>query len=124
MKRFIPALAWSLFILLLSTGPGISLPQSWWDLFSIDKLGHFVAYAVLSMSLLWAVQSNTVALQRPERKLLLIIGWSIFYGVLMEFIQYRYFPNRYFEILDIIANIIGSFAGLYFYNLYFLKFKK
>ena len=35
------------------------------------------------------------------------------YGVMMEIDAiYSFFPGRYFEVLDIIANIIGSFVGL------------
>jgi VanZ family protein len=36
------------------------------------------------------------------------------YGILLEFGQYYIFPGRYFEILDIVANIIGSISSLLF----------
>jgi len=43
---------------------------------------------------------------------------SSVYGIGIEFVQYAFFPNRFFEVLDIIANIIGSISGVL--ALYFL----
>ena len=106
-------------ILYLSGGPGVSLPSSWADLFSVDKFAHAVVYAILTFLLL-------VGYHRQKEKqvlsivlLLSAVFGSSFYGFLMELMQYFVFPGRFFEVMDIIANIIGSFIGLFFYT----KFK-
>ncbi len=113
MKNYLPAIVCAAVILALSIGPGISLPQTWWDLFSVDKLGHFIAYAALTWSLLWgAKRSNALESNGSTRTLGIILAGSILYGLLLEIVQYSYFPNRYFEVMDIIANIIGSIAGV------------
>ena len=43
------------------------------------------------------------------------------YGILMEGMQYAFFPGRYFEVLDIIANIIGAIIGLIFFQKFFMS---
>ena len=43
---------------------------------------------------------------------------SILYGISIEVIQFTFFPGRYFENLDILANIIGSFTGLFLFNFF------
>ena len=39
------------------------------------------------------------------------LGSSV-YGIIMEYIQKYFIPNRSFDLLDIIADTIGSIAGL------------
>ncbi|MFK7810392.1 MAG: VanZ family protein [Saprospiraceae bacterium] len=116
MKSFLPAIAWSLVILFLSTRGSINLPQSWWDITSPDKFGHAFAYAVQSWSLLYAFHKQFI--KKPVLWALLI---SISYGIAMEVIQYSFFPNRFFEVYDIIANISGSFIGLWIFRKWWLK---
>jgi len=89
------------------------------DIVGTDKLGHMAIYAVFSILMLWAffksrnqMPSNTNAL--------LIVGLSSAYGLLMEIMQFSFFTGRYFEVLDIIANIIGSFIGLWVFK-YFIN---
>ncbi len=46
-----------------------------------------------------------------------ILICGIFYGIIMEFVQKNWVPNRSFEIGDIIADTIGCFIAY----LYFMK---
>lgn len=80
-----------------------------------DKVGHAAAYFVMSASLLWGFY-RTVGISPAT--MVAAAAASILYGIGMEFIQYAFFPNRFFEVLDIIANIIGSISGIF--GLYFL----
>ncbi len=84
------------------SGADISIPH-------LDKVAHFFMYLFLSFC--W-VQYLKIRFQRPY------IGFifSICVGILMEFIQGHYLPGRFYEINDIIANIIGSIAGLVLYQ--------
>jgi len=108
LKSYLPAFGWSIIILFLSTRGTINLPQTWWDLYSPDKFGHAFVYAVLCWLLIKASQKEVV---RNAAFLALIISSG--YGILMEVVQYSFFPNRFFEVYDIIANISGSFIGLW-----------
>jgi len=120
LKYYIPAILWSLVILFLSTTGGINLPSSWWDYISLDKVGHLVVYGLFTILLIWGfTQNRTLPLVKIKRNIAL--GISIIYGIGMEVVQYTFFPGRFFEIPDIIANIIGSILGLYLYKRFFNK---
>jgi len=119
IKKFLPSIAWAVLILYLSSTTSINLPESIRDIFSIDKLGHFGIYGIFTILLLKGFHRSNLKLGKKEVYFALII--SILYGIGMEVMQYTFFPGRYFENLDIIANIIGSFTGLLFYKLYLKK---
>ncbi|HHS95647.1 MAG TPA: VanZ family protein [Phaeodactylibacter sp.] len=111
LKSYIPAIVWGFIILLLSTRATINLPPTWTDLISVDKVGHAFFYAVFTALILKGHQKPLL-----KKNIIQSLLISISYGVLMEIIQYSFFPNRFFEVYDIIANISGSFLGLYLFK--------
>ncbi|MCB0621884.1 MAG: VanZ family protein [Saprospiraceae bacterium] len=106
----LPALLWSGVIAWLSTGPGVSVPEDWRDLLAWDKLGHLTAYGIQTWLLLWG--THKIGIDRP----LGVVAASAIFGIAMETIQFAFFPNRYFEVLDIIANIIGSLLAFWIFR--------
>lgn len=116
MKVYLPALIWALIIFVLSTMPAIQLPETF---FSPDKLAHAIIYGVLVVLMLWALVKKNNYQQTT-------IFWAIFisgfYGMLMEIIQYTFFPGRSFEVGDNIANVVGCFLGWILFDR-FLKHK-
>ncbi len=92
---------WAVVILVLSTMPGKQLPRIDW-LMTPDKFGHAVVYGILAAGLFFSFQ----------RAYILPFILASAYGIGMEIIQYAFFPDRYFEIWDIVANIIGAFLAL------------
>jgi len=118
LKYFIPSIIWALIILYLSSGPGIQLPKSTIDL-SIDKIGHFIFYGILAFLIAYGYYKNNSTIHKNGLFKALII--SGFYGICLEIMQYSFFPNRYFEVLDIIANISGSLFGILFFKYNFYK---
>ncbi|MEL6862923.1 MAG: VanZ family protein [Bacteroidota bacterium] len=121
MKYLLPAVGWSVLILILSTGPGVSVPFSWMDIFSPDKIGHLVVYAVQVILLLWGCRRWKAEGAIGQKVIIAILFFSISFGIAMEGLQWGFFPNRYFEVLDIIANIIGSFTGLFIFRKYLIN---
>ena len=103
-----------MLIFYLSTMGKINVPEQLMDIFSMDKLGHFIAYGTLTFSLLYGFSYLGPKWQIRGVRMALII--SILYGISLEVIQFTFFPGRYFENLDILANIIGSFTGLFLFN--------
>jgi len=107
---YLPILIWTLIILKLSTGPGVQIPFTWDDIVGIDKLGHLFFYLVHTILLYWTFEKQSIFKTRKQRT-----WWSFLLsttlGILLEIVQFSFYPNRYFEILDIIANIIGSYLG-------------
>ncbi len=93
-----------------------------WNFFGqLDKIAHMAVYFLLALSLGWS-SSRRSGLNGAK------IGWitlvCIVYGILMEWMQYSFLSDRFFEIHDIIANIIGSVVGAVFIFLIFIKMKR
>lgn len=104
------SVSWAIFILILSTvGVGLNLPSTWSDIISWDKLAHAFVYFVL----VFLLHKDLVRTQPKQRSLWLAFTISVAFGILMEIVQYTFFPNRYFEVLDIIANIVGAIGCVF-----------
>ena len=108
---FLPIIGWTLLIIYLSSGPGVQLPFDWKDIFGIDKVGHLVFYAIHTFLLIWTLQQNGL-IKTGNKKYWYSFFASAILGIAMEIMQGAFYPNRYFDILDIFANIIGSFLGM------------
>ena len=121
-KGYIPSIIWTLIIVSLSVIPGESLDgYSWSDMWNIDKLGHLIFYGTHTFLLLFAMSHRSAKLLTLNNKYLAPI-LSILLGLCMELIQYQYFADRHFDVLDLIANIIGSIIGLIIFK--FLKLRR
>jgi VanZ family protein len=82
----------------INHAPLISIPYA-------DKIGHMIAY--LSLGFIWLLVLHTQ--KKKEFKTLLFL-FSM--GMLIELTQFYFLVGRYFEILDIIANISGAILGI------------
>ena len=116
MKVYSPIL-WALFILALSIGPGANFPEM--NLFEPDKLAHLFVYGVLVYLALRAYKSVK---ELSLRIIIVIISSSALYGLLLEIVQKTFFPHRFFEWGDVIANTVGSILGWIIFS-YFNKRK-
>ena len=56
-----------------------------------------------------------------QQLLLWIALGSSVYGIIMEYIQKYFIPNRSFDLVDILADTIGSIAGLLVATKLFIK---
>lgn len=110
--KYIPALIWLVIITALSTGPGIPLPEV--RLITTDKLGHAAAYAVLCWLILRALKDAGVL------QILFAVLFCAGYGALMEWVQGTFYPNRYFEYFDMLANTVGAVLS----GIVYFAFKK
>jgi VanZ family protein len=95
-------------IFILSTMSGKQLPQITW-VPSPDKWAHATVYALLATGLWY---STTGIMTSEHNRYGLAFGIAAGYGIGMEIVQYSFFPARYFEVWDIVANIIGAFGAL------------
>ncbi len=109
LKYYIPALLWGLTILTLSIVSGVRLPRLAESIIGTDKLAHAAAYCVFCTLLLYGFRRNEMPFRRAA---LLAVCIGSGYGLLMECLQYQFFPHRYFEVWDIVANIIGSLLSV------------
>jgi VanZ family protein len=113
-KPFVPAMIWLAIITWLSVTPGVQMPK--FNLISADKLAHAAAYGLLAGLLIRAVRR---ARQRAISRAGMwgIFGFSTAYGALMEWVQGTFFPGRFFEYDDMLANAAGAFLALIFVHL-------
>lgn len=122
-KIWVPA-GWTLLTIVLLCLPGSALPGV--KLFNIphfDKVAHIILFG--GIVFFWVFYYEQI--QFPDSgNVLIIILLSISLGVIMEFVQFNFIPNRSFDLGDIAANAGGSvLAG--FVNYYLLrkmKYKK
>ncbi len=105
MRYYIPSIICGILIFWLSVTSGNNFPESLKDLFSLDKAAHAIAYG-MQVSLLFIGIYKSTGQLNFKQMILSSVGVAC-YGFSMEIIQYYFFPHRYFEVLDILANIMG-----------------
>jgi VanZ family protein len=122
-NRF-PALLWTIFIFVLLALPGKMLPKEESYLPNLDKIIHVILFG--SFVFLWCVYFAS----KPDkdsflkRRFILILVVGCVYGIGMEFIQKYFIPNRAFDMLDILADVLGSTAGFLIARLMFNRLIK
>ena len=107
---------WAVIIFFLSVIPGDKIPSGRiLDIFHVDKLAHIAIYIILVFLMFRGFQKQYTfpALRYHPKSYALVI--SIAYGVFLELLQGSIL-NRNFDILDILANIIGCFIGTIVYT--------
>ena len=119
MKYYLPGIICAIAIFWLSIMSSTSLPETLKDLFSLDKLGHAIAYGTLCATFYWGHLKTKGYLS--DKALFYFALGAATYGGILEIIQYLFFPNRYFEVLDILANIMGILIPYVIYKLFFHK---
>ena len=109
LKRFaLPAaLLYTLFLTVLSLITLGDIPQFGTDY--DDKIYHIGAYMVLM--LLWYY-----AFKNPDQKstIFKIALGCVLFGIVIEAIQGKVNVNRVADLLDVVANVVGVFLGLFF----------
>jgi VanZ family protein len=102
-----PLIIYCLAIYIQSSRPG---PQHLPELRFLDKFLHFGAYGLLGVFFYRAYE--TLALKNFKKLLILIsIGSATLYGISDEIHQY-FVPSRQSDVMDVIANTIGSICGV------------
>ncbi len=80
------------------------IPENIWDW---DKASHFTAYLLLAMF---------VKKVHIKFSYLTCVITCFSYSFVIECIQY-FIPNRQFELLDMLANLLGAILGVVIYYL-------
>jgi VanZ family protein len=108
IKPYLLAFVWLVVITVLSISPGVPMPK--FNLLSVDKIGHAGAYALLTW---FMFRGFKAANSRPAnwKESMVIFSLSTAYGVLMEFVQGTFFPYRFFEVDDMLANAFGALVA-------------
>lgn len=113
LPYFVPAIIWALIIFMLSTNTPVEVgPPDWLDFLSIDKAGHLVFYSIFCVLVCWGYFKIAQLTQESSiKKYILPILLVISYGIIMEFLQLKFYEGRHLEFMDMVANTIGAFIG-------------
>ena len=110
---WLPLIIYCLAIFFQSGRPG---PKQIPDVRFLDKFLHFGAYGLLGILFVRAYE--TLPLKANKTLLILLsIGSATLYGISDEIHQY-FVPFRNADIMDVVANTLGSICGVYFYHLW------
>jgi VanZ family protein len=103
------ALTWFLLVTLLLCLPGSSLPEEdWLDKIWFDKWVHIFLFGMLAWLCCYALKEIS---GKKIRLFLLAVTACFLYGIVMEFVQKYFIPDRAFDIGDIVADGVGSITG-------------
>ena len=85
------------------------------DIIYFDKWVHFGIFLSLTFIACWAFNVAT------RKTLLFIFIGAAFYGILVELVQDQFIANRSLDLGDWAADVTGSFAGVWIWNLRYIK---
>lgn len=120
MKYWLPPLLYMALIFAVSSMKQPPLPMPKFEWLSIDKLYHFIEYAILSV-LLTIAFLNAPPQRFPKKWIWVTVAIiSILYGASDE-IHQAFVPGRFATIADWVADVFGSVAGVYLVYLYCRK---
>ena len=107
-RFYVPALLWWLLSLYLFLLPGSQFKSlGWMNRFHVDKLVHFVLFAVLVYLVYRPALKGRVQGYKASM-LLLIPLLAIGYGIAIEFIQKEFVPFRSFDGGDVLFDALGA----------------
>lgn len=112
-------ISWTVALIVAHAVPGQHVPTVEWDLFQLDKVVHFVLFAIFSF--LWhsAFHKQTARYKLKVYSLRIVGISSILLALALETMQSTIFVNRSFQWTDLIADSAGALAGLgIFYMIY------
>lgn len=120
-RYLIPGILWLILLIALSLAPGDEMPQHVVSLFAFDKLMHWFFYGMLTHLWLVGLKKQYVYSWLKRKALLVVVLGVIVLGVIIELIQGSVISGRYFEIWDILANIIGCLMGILLFRFIYGK---
>ncbi len=119
---FFPAIAWFIISTILLCLPGSKLPKiEWLNKIWFDKWVHIIIFAI--MVILWCrpIAKKTLPVSALKKNFLFLSLVWLIYGIMMEWVQLKFIPNRSFDKGDILAGAIGCLVGLFFSNRVYIK---
>ena len=118
MKYWVPPLLYMALIFAVSSLEQPPLPMPEFEWLTIDKLYHFVEYAILGGLLAIAFVKAKPAVVPSKLIWLVATVLSILYGASDEWHQ-TFVPGRFATVADWVADVLGSIAGVLVVYLYY-----
>ncbi|MEO6313313.1 MAG: VanZ family protein [Chitinophagaceae bacterium] len=120
LSNIFSPLGWTFLIQVLLCLPGSSLPSES-NIPNLDKVVHIILFGGLTG--LWCYYYYLKGKPPARLKTIFFIIYLLaaFNGILLEFIQRDYIPNRSFDEGDIIADVLASSIAYGICNIKLLK---
>ncbi|UCD18589.1 MAG: VanZ family protein [Candidatus Zixiibacteriota bacterium] len=110
IKYHIPAAAYAVLIIILSSLPSLNPPQV--NIAGIDKVAHFLEYAILAVLVFRSFSHISPRLQIRLTFVLSLLFVFVF-AALDEFYQ-SYIPGRQSDVYDMLFDVLGSSIILFY----------
>jgi len=114
---WLPVFIYCLLIYIQSSRPFFSVFPK---IDHIDKVFHFLAYSVLG-ALFYRALGQVYTDNRIGGRVLLAFTFSSLYGMSDE-IHQHFVPGRTADIIDVIADMLGSLSGAYIYRTFLHRY--
>jgi len=75
----------------------------------------------MSLLICWGIYKGKTDIEKKRRNFILTGIICLGYGIMIEFIQRYFIPNRSFDIGDIIADGVGSLVGVIYSSRKYIK---
>ena len=122
IRYYTPAVLYLIVSIVLLTLPGSAFPsEDWLSKIYFDKWVHIGMFAILTFLFCWGYWRSGPHKVRLLRAFILIAFCSLVYGIVMEYVQRDFVPNRSFDVGDIIADGVGCLLGTGFSWFRFIK---
>ncbi|MDE0470254.1 MAG: VanZ family protein [Candidatus Poribacteria bacterium] len=120
MKYWAPPLLYMALIFGISSLEQPPLPMPEFEWLTIDKLYHFIEYAILGGLLTRAFVKASPSIISSRFTWHAAVVLSILYGASDEWHQ-TFVPGRFATLADWVADVLGSIAGVLVVYLYYKK---
>ncbi|MBW7847434.1 MAG: VanZ family protein [Bacteroidales bacterium] len=123
LKNWLPAIAWALFVLILTTVPGKYFPKvtRFIDWLSPDKVVHLLMFGILAFLTAFPFQKPFTEQKRRSSISFFVILSGAAYGGLTELLQAYVFIGRSGNLYDFLADVVGTLIG---FGVFWLWHKK
>ena len=112
LKLWVPVIGWMAVMIALSSIPGKELPEV--VLPNIDKIAHFIEYAILGFLLARAIfksgfKSGSLAV------FIIAVAIAVVFAAFDEWHQ-SFVPGRNTDMIDFMFDMFGSLTGIFIYR--------
>jgi len=107
------AVLWAAFIMLLCGLPGKDLPNiDFWEIDIEDKLAHAGVFGILGFLMVYGSVRRKGRTNLSNMHIYRLMLVAAIYGGLTEIFQELFFPSRFGDVSDFIADALGAFLGI------------
>ncbi len=120
--KFIPGIAWFLFVMVLICLPGEDVPKAGWldGIANFDKLVHAGLFGGIVFWFCMPFRKTAMTRKQTINLFIRITIATVVWGFATELIQLFFIPNRQYDLTDWLADSIGAVISFFVCKKFFL----